>query len=156
MPTSMRSSRLVSSRVGSRLGGGHPKEPAAAHAAVGDGAGFGGHQRAPEAHDDAPARGARPARVRAVRQPRPRRRALLQPPPPILLHHQRAFVLASPVCWKFVGCPAACATSTTSSSRCLRVVEHAGVTWTVRTCALYTEKEDERTTVRSPSVCCFS
>jgi len=128
----------MSSPESCRLEGGHPKEPAAAHAAVGDGAGLGG-QRAPEAHDDAPARGARPARVRAVRQPRPRRRALLQPPLLILLqHHQRAFVLSSPVCW-FVGCPAACVMST-SSRRCLHVVDHAGVTWTGRTCAVHTEK----------------
>jgi hypothetical protein len=44
------------------------EEPAAAHAAVGDGAGLGG-VHAPEAHHDPLARCARPARVPAVRQP---------------------------------------------------------------------------------------
>lgn len=55
------------------LEGGHAEEPAAAHAAVRDGARLRG-LGAPEAHHHAPARGARPARVRAVRQPRSRRR----------------------------------------------------------------------------------
>jgi len=70
-------------RPARRLEGGDAEEPAAAHAAVGDGARLGGLLRAPEAYHDAPTRGARPARVRAVRQPGPRR-----PRAPLLLRPQ--------------------------------------------------------------------
>jgi hypothetical protein len=57
---------------------GDAEEPSAAHAAVGHGARLGRALGALEAHYDTPARGARPARVQAVRESRPRRRALEQ------------------------------------------------------------------------------
>jgi hypothetical protein len=53
------------------LEGGDAEEPSAAHAAVGHGARLGRALGAREGHYDTPARGARPARMPAVQEPRP-------------------------------------------------------------------------------------